>query len=213
MIIKSNLTNALLSGTLKANRKYEKMSRGAWLCDYGVEGFMASFLAMEVAEVLQDWYTTGHVTLEEPIYSFSDYANAVPKRGPKKASLREGGRVDLALWKEGKGGDHLIGAVEAKRGWNSDEATKDIARLRELQNYFGKVREGQMQYTAFVTFLYAGNDPDGNRMEKLHNQVDEWVADNKAEFGFLRLSFAPKCHLMSYSDELYRGSAAVIEVV
>lgn len=103
---------------------------------------MASFLAMEVADVLQNWYTTGHVTLEEPVYSFSDYAKAIPKRGPKKTTLREGGRVDLALWKEGKDGDHLIGAIEAKRGWNPDEATKDISRLRDLQNYFGKVNEG-----------------------------------------------------------------------
>jgi hypothetical protein len=174
---------------------------------------MASFLAIEISAALQSQYATGCVTLEEPVYSFHDYANAMPKRGPKKNTLREGGRVDLALWKEGKNGNHLIGAIEAKRGWNADEAMKDISRLRELQNYFGKAREGQLQYTAFVTFLYSDIDPSGDRMDELHCKLKSWVGDHKSDFGLLRLSTAPKCHLMDYEDELYRCSAAVIEVV
>lgn len=175
MISKRPLTDVLLRATLRANRKYQKISDGAWLGDYGVESFMASFLAIEMSEALQGHYATGYVTLEEPVYSFHGYAKAIPKRGPRKNTLREGGRVDLALWKKGKDGYHLIGAIEAKRGWNANEALKDISRLRELQNHFGKAREGQLQYTAFVTFLYSGIDPLGTEMKKLYNEVACWV--------------------------------------
>lgn len=213
MIVKNKLTEVLLKATLKANRRYEKISRGAWLCDYGIEGFMASFLAMEVADAMPQWYETGHVTLEEPIYSFADFTGAIPKSGRKKKVLREGGRVDLALWIEGKGQDQLIGAIEAKRGWSVGEAKKDISRLRELKNYFGKEREGQIQYASFVTFLFSGVDPEGDKMEALQSNIEEWVRNHKKSFGRMRVSFSSRCHTDTDGNEVYRGSAAVIEVL
>lgn len=213
MIRKGLITDTLLSATLKANRKYEKISDGGWLCDYGIEGFMVATLAEELFPVLRNCYSTGLVTLEEPVYSFDECCNAKRKPGPKKHSLREGGRVDLALWKKGKKDYHLIGAIEAKRGWSTGEAHKDIKRLYELKSLFGQGRNGQVQYAAFVTFLYAGVDPDGDNLEKLKSRIESWVAEHKAQYGNLRASFAPRSHLLDLDDEVHRGSAAVIEVL
>ena len=213
MIVKRDLTEVLLSAILKANRKYEKIS-SSWLCDYGVESFMVATLAEEVAEAFQDWYATGYVTLEEPVYNFKNsHKCLIRKRGPSKAAMREGGRVDLALWKGGHGGDYLIGAIEAKRGWSSGEASKDVARLRALKDRYGKDCNGELGYTAFVTFLYSGIDPSGTKMEHLHKKIERWVADNKSKFGVMRFKFAARRHFLETDEGVYCGSAVVIEVV
>ena len=218
MIVKSDLTDILLKATLKANRTYEKIS-GSWLSDYGVEGFMAANLAVEVAAAMQNWYATGHVTLEEPVYNFGEFQKGlVRKPGPKRAVMREGGRVDLALWKKGHGGDFLIGAIEAKRNWTNGEVLKDISRLRELKDRYGKICKGELQYTAFVSFLSTSNDPDGKCMDNFYEKIETWVEENIDPLGKMRVSFAKRRHFLECEDfegnELvYCGSVAVIEVI
>lgn len=49
-----------------------------------------------------------------------------------------------------------------------------------------------MQYAAFVTFLYSGNEPRGEQMEKLFGQVEEWVVDHKPEFRILAFKLCPE---------------------
>ena len=213
MIKKSEITETLLRATMKANRQYENMSGGSWLCDYGVESFMVSSLATETVKTFRTHYATGKVTIEEPVYNCKEFCCAKRKPGPRKAAMREWGRVDLALWKDGKDGEHLIGTIEAKRDWSTDQAAKDISRLRELVEEYGKLRNGKLQYAAFVTFLSTTDDSEGSKMEKLKARISKWVAENQSKYGKMRLSFAPRGQWLEIDDEIYYSSASVIEVL
>lgn len=212
MIKKSEMTDALLRATLTANRSYAKISGDSWLSDAGVESYMVARLADKVIVTLRESYASGKVTIEEPVYSYKHCCCVVRKRGPRKAAMREWGKVDLAFWKDGKGSEHLIGAVEAKRYWNVEQAQKDIKRLRELKNEYGKSCEGQLQYAAFVAFLSTYGDPDGNKMERLTSRIKTWVQDHQSTYGKMQLKFAPRGQRLEIEDEVFRGSAAVIEV-
>ena len=44
-IAKDAVIKAVLRGMTTANSRFEKWSKGSWVCDYGVEGFMVAHVA------------------------------------------------------------------------------------------------------------------------------------------------------------------------
>ena len=79
---KQTVTDEILRGLRLAKLHLEKWSHGAWVCDYGVEGFMGG----QIATVLRAAQTDKEsLLLEVPFKEIREFSRAYRKPGrPKK---------------------------------------------------------------------------------------------------------------------------------
>lgn len=225
---KRETTYTILNSIIKANKVYEKMTRGSWLYEMGVESFLSSFLAQSLYPLMETFYPEkGLVRMEEPIASFIESNRGLKKPGRVPDALRQYGRADIALWNY----DILVGVVEVKRKWSIDEFEKDYKRLRELKNRFGGDRLGDLHYAAYASFINTHKIPQdiirrcyecrycseciNEKVESVRYDIKQVVKDTDK----IRITFIEKPYHNEYiyNDEneyaVYWASAVVVEVL
>ncbi|OIQ49456.1 hypothetical protein BerOc1_01381 [Pseudodesulfovibrio hydrargyri] len=171
---RSDIIKAVLTGAEKANRTFSEWSGGAWLCDYGVEGFMVSEICRSIRKV----HTTGYLTMEEPFNQMMECTGKL-SRGRKPEIMGGSKRVDIALWNSREYVTHVI---EVKRQWNQ-ESPRDLERLVELQRKLTTVQCGL--FVLLVT-AWGGRKALDEKVEQTRDAMWENLPTDKYRFHYGR---------------------------
>ena len=145
-INKQTVINAVLKGIVLANLRLEKWSHGAWVCDYGVEGFIGA----QVAAVLRNEQDDKEsLLLEVPFKEIREFSNAYRNPGRPKNVLKDRNRADIVLFNHSNRPVHVI---ELKRCWNTSSCFGDIERVLALLETCSNQKNGSLRY-GYVAFL------------------------------------------------------------
>jgi len=130
---RNELITAIHKGALTANRTYSKWAGGAWINEYGVEGYMVA----EICRAIQRVRKNGYLTMEEAFTCLIESTGKRP-RGRKPAIMQGTKRVDIALW---NAEEYVTHVIEVKRLWN-EQCRHDLNRIEKLQRKLGTIQCG-----------------------------------------------------------------------
>lgn len=153
---RDELITAIHKGALAANRTYSKWAGGAWISEYGIEGYMVAEICRAIQRVRQN----GYLTMEEAFTSLIESTGKRP-RGRKPSIMQGTKRVDIALW---NAEEYVTHVIEVKRLWN-EQCRHDLNRLDRLQ---WKLRT--IQCDLFVMLVVAKGGKK-QMMEKAEEQI------------------------------------------
>ena len=125
-----------------ANSKFEKWSKGSWVSDYGVEGFMVAHVAAALREE-QDQRES--LLLEASFKEIRKYSGTRRPRGRPQEVLNDRNRADITLFDQR---DRTVHVIEVKRSWDYDKkgCFRDIERLLALLKVCAGQGSGSMKY-------------------------------------------------------------------
>ena len=140
-IAKDAVIKAVLSGMTTANSKFERWSKGSWVGDYGVEGFMVAHIA---AALRKEQDECERLLLEATFKEIIQKAlnTPHPPGSPRKA-LKDRDRADITLFDQD---DRTVHVIEVKRKWEKPKCLRDIKRLLALLDACAKQRSGSLKY-------------------------------------------------------------------
>ena len=143
-ISKEAVVDAALRGIASANARYEEWSKGSWVCDSGVEGFIVAHIAAELrkAQAKQE-----SLLLEAPFDVIREWSGVSRPRGRPRQVLRGRRRADIALFDRR---DRTVHVIEVKRRWERRSCFRDIERLLALLDVCAKQRNGSLKSGFFL---------------------------------------------------------------
>ena len=147
-ITREQIVEGILKGTAKANARYEKWSNGWWVTDSGVEGLMVASIA-EALHRRQEAHES--VLMEMSMANVAEWSKAMPRRGRRPATFKDGNRVDLVLL---NGFDQPICVIEVKRRWVQKPGLKDLDRVYDLVRRLSHWDNGSLQ-RGFLAMMIA----------------------------------------------------------
>ena len=139
-IAKDAVIKAVLRGMLTANSRFEEWSKGSWVCDYGVEGFMVAHVA---AALRKEQDKRESLLLEATFKEIREYSDTPRPRGRPRKVLKDRNRADITLIDQRYRTVHVI---EVKRIWAKKECFDDIERLLALLEACAGQGSGSMKY-------------------------------------------------------------------
>ena len=141
-ITKEAVIKAVHRGITTANTKYEEWSKGSWVSDYGVEGFMVA----DIAAALRKKQGEGEsLLLEATFKEIREYSGAQRRPGRPKKVLKDRNRADITLLDRH---DRTVHVIEVKRSWdyNKERCFDDIKRLLALLEDCARQRSGSLKF-------------------------------------------------------------------
>ena len=143
-ITKDSVVRAALQGMASANAKFEDWSRGSWVSDYGVEGFMVAHIA---AALRRQQDERESLLLEAPFEEIRECSGAARHPGRPRAVMQGKRRADIALFdRRGR----TVHVLEVKRKWERAGVFRDIERLLALLNACAKQKNGSLKHGFLV---------------------------------------------------------------
>lgn len=138
-ITKGVVVDAVLRGIDSANVRFEEWSKGSWVSDYGVEGFMVAQIA---AALRREQDERESLLIEAPFDEIREYSGAARPPGRPREVLQGSRRADIALFdRRGR----TVYVIEAKRKWERGRCFEDIERLLALLNACARERNGSLK--------------------------------------------------------------------
>ena len=176
-IKKEAVINAVHRGITTANSKFEKWSKGSWVSDYGIEGFMVA----HVAEALREEQDEGEsLLLEATFKEIRKYSDARRPAGRPLKVLKDSSRADITLFDQH---DRTVHVIEVKRSWEKTTCFHDIKRLLALLEACARQRSGYLKYgflaLPIVESAKTRSEVQGKILDKA-NSIEEEV---RTEFG------------------------------
>ncbi|MGF1836405.1 hypothetical protein [Photobacterium sanguinicancri] len=172
-ISKSVIVNECLDGVVSAQKQYEEMSGGDWVC-WAPEYFITSCLAQSLNQMNGSKY----VTIENGAYDALDYAGAVGK-GRLHRDIRSSGRFDLLLW-WAKGDPRAV--IEVKnRVFNKTQYESDLKRITAVLKR--KKQESSMEFGAFVFYSATDDSSTKNSYDILERRIQTIESNTKEIVG------------------------------
>ena len=138
-ISQRDVVAGILSGIATANTNFEKWSKGAWIPDYGVEGFMVAHIATALRKRQHERES---LLIEVPFEEIRDFSGASRSPGRRRKVLEGKRRADIALFDRQ---DRSVFVVEAKRTWDRKTCFKDVERLLALLHECAKHKDGTLK--------------------------------------------------------------------
>lgn len=139
-ISKEAVIKAVFRGMTTANTSFEEWSKGSWVSDYGIEGFMVAHV---VAALREEQDKGESLLLEATFKEIREYSGAVRRPGRPKKVLKDGYRADITLLDQY---DRTVHVIEVKRNWEKTTCSHDIERLLALLETCGRQRSGSLKY-------------------------------------------------------------------
>ena len=139
-IARDAVVHAVLRGIASANSKFEKWTKGSWVSDYGVEGFMVAHIA---AALRREQDEGESLLLEAPFEEIREWSRAARRPGRPRQVLQGNRRADIALFDRR---DRTVHVIEVKRGWNRQSCFRDVKRLMALLNVCARQRNGSLKH-------------------------------------------------------------------
>ena len=139
-ITKEAVINAVHRGITTANSKFEKWSKGSWVSDYGVEGFMVADIA---AALRKEQDKDESILLEATFKEIREYSGAQRRPGRPKKVLKDRNRADITLLNQD---GRTVRVIEVKRSWEKTTCFNDIKRLLTLLEDCERQRGGSLKY-------------------------------------------------------------------
>ena len=126
-IAKDAVIKAVLRGMVTANSRFEEWSKGSWVSDYGVEGFMVAHVA---AALRKEQDERESLLLEATFKEIREYSNTPRRRVRLSEVSKDSYRADITLFDLR---DRTVHVIEVKRSWdNKSRCFQDIKRLLAL---------------------------------------------------------------------------------
>lgn len=144
---RDTITDAVLKGFSKANKTYEDWSRGLWVGDAGIEGFVVGSIAHEIMAACKNETRPWSLTMETAFSEVRDLANGLSVCGRTPKIEKGKPRVDMALY---NANNEAVTVIEVKRYWRKAECCKDIERLKSLLKRYGKNNGGKLKFGIFT---------------------------------------------------------------
>ena len=170
------MTEAVLSGIAVANKRFEKLSRGYWICDYGVEGFVQGVIASYLRKQQSD---PESILFEVSFEEIREYSEAVPGPGRPRAILKDTHRADIVLFDRLRRPVHVI---EVKRFWSTKSCFNDIKRILALLDEYSKAKKGSLNHGVFVFPIIEMASSKCEAREKVSNKAQKIKQDVKTRF-------------------------------
>lgn len=151
----NKLEKAILDGSLKAHRDYEKMSGGWWLW-HAPEAFLQYAIAQSITKLGYDVFPEA-----SPVKINDEHDK--PLRGRPLKNKRQ--RFDLVVWS--KSSEKVRAIIEIKRGGPTifGQIPKDGKKLKAYLN------KGNSDGTGYLLFYHEGSGP--NRLNKMQKRIEK----------------------------------------
>ena len=138
-IARKAVVDGILRGIASANSRFEEWSRGAWIPDYGIEGFMVAHIA---AALRKKQNASESLLIEAPFEEIRECSGASRSPGRRRKVLQGKRRADIALFDRQY---RSVYVIEAKRKWDRSTCFRDIERLRALLDLCAKQKNGTLK--------------------------------------------------------------------
>lgn len=179
-ITKDAVVDAVLRGIATANVRLEDWSRGAWVTDYGVEGFMVAQIAAALRKAQDERES---LVIEAPFDDLREYSGAARPPGRPRKVLQGSRRADIALFdRRGR----TVHVIEVKRKWEKGRCFEDIERLLALLNACARQKDGSLKYGFLALPIVEWASTWREVKEKVDAKVDGIHQDIGGSFGIER---------------------------
>ena len=139
-ITKEAVINTVHRGITTANSKFEEWSKGSWVSDYGVEGFMVAHIAAALRKEQDEGES---ILLEATFKEIREYSGAQRRPGRPKKVIKDRNRADITLLNQD---GRTVRVIEVKRSWEKTTCFNDIERLLTLLEDCERQRGGSLKY-------------------------------------------------------------------
>ena len=141
-ITKEAVIKAVHRGITTANTRYEEWSKGSWVSDYGVEGFMVAHIA---AALRKEQDKGESLLLEAAFKEIREFSNTPRRRGRQSEASKDSNRADITLFDQH---DRTVHVIEVKRSWdyNKKRCFHDIKRLLTLLEDCARQKGGSLKF-------------------------------------------------------------------
>lgn len=151
MISKNKLLESIHAGIWNAHMRYKDWAGGWWMSGYSIEGFMTANIAEQIMTGDASSRTM-YLTLETTFKDLRDNESIPTSRGRKTSSVKDGNKVDIAIYSKAWELNYII---EVKRAypWNHRACLADIRRLRDLSIQFAR-NGGKIKAAVFTHYIW-----------------------------------------------------------
>ena len=140
-IAKEAVIKAVHRGMTTANLRFEEWSKGSWVSDYGIEGFMVAHIA---AALRKEQDKGESLLLEATFKEIREYSGAQRQPGRPQKVLKDRNRADITLLNQCY---RTVRVIEVKRSWdNKKRCFRDIKRLLALLEACARQKSGSLKY-------------------------------------------------------------------
>ena len=176
-IAKDAVIKAVLRGMTTANSRFEEWSKGSWVCDYGVEGFMVAHIAAALRKEQDEGES---LLLEATFKEIREYSGADRRPGRPQKVFKDGNRADITLLNQRYRTVHVI---EVKRSWdNKKRCFRDIERLLALLEACARQRSGSLKYGFLVLPIVESAKTRSEVRSKIRAKAKSIEKDVRTEF-------------------------------
>lgn len=188
---RKSVSEAVLAGIAEANKRFERMSHGYWICDYGVEGYVhgviASFLRKEQNE-------SESMLFEVSFKEIREYSDAPRRPGRPRDILKDTHRADIVMFDRSRRPVHVI---EVKRFWSSKSCFNDIKRILALLDEYSRAKNGSLNHGVFVFPIVEMASSKNEAREKVRKRAQKIRHAVKTRFSLDKRSVIFKCFVDS----------------
>ena len=189
-IAKDAVIKAVLRGMTTANSRLEKWSKGSWVCDYGVEGFMVAHVA---AALRKEQDECESLLFEATFEEIRKYSGADRRPGRPRDVLQDSSRADITLLNQR---DRTVHVIEVKRKWEKPKCFRDIKRLLALLEACGGQGSGSLKYGFLALPIVESAKTRSEVRGKIRTKADrikkEVLTNFRAEFCLGGMRWYPK---------------------
>ena len=200
-ITKEAVIKAVHRGTTTANSRFEEWSKGSWVSDYGIEGFMVA----HIAAALRKKQDKGEsLLLEATFKEIREYSGADRRPGRPRKVFKDGNRADITLLNQD---GRTVRIIEVKRSWDKTTCFRDIRRLLALLEACARQRSGSLKYGFLALPIVETAKTRSEVRDKIDAKVKKIKRDVRTEFQEeFEMKFRVKPHLgdISWYPKHYR---------
>lgn len=207
-ITKEAVIKAVHCGITTANSKFGEWSKGSWVSDYGIEGFMVAHIAAALRKKQDEGES---LLLEATFKEIREYSGADRRPGRPKKVLKDRNRADITLLNQGY---QTVRVIEVKRSWdNKKSCFRDIKRLLALLEVCARQKSGSLKYGFLALPIVESakkrsevRDKIDAKVKKIKRDVrtefqEEFETTFRVEFRLGDISWYPKHYREKYGDE------------
>ena len=205
--------NAIHEGICKANKKYEKWSKGLWVIDSGVEGLMVA----EIAEKINNRQSKRESLQMELAFEYiRKQSTSRPAKGPRSKALNDGNRADIVLFNKN---EKPVCVIEVKRSWNYDSCWRDLHRICALVDRHSSRMGGSLECGYLALMLAKGETKSKSaktRVKEYFNEIKEFVGYEFSRntqcisFGIREAGRLPECYQKHHGE--WQAASFIIQI-
>ena len=176
-IARDAVVHAVLRGIASANSKFEEWTKGSWVSDYGVEGFMVAHIA---AALRREQDERESLLLEAPFDEIREWSLAARRPGRPRQVLQGNRRADIALFDRR---DRTVHVIEVKRRWDRKCCFRDVERLLALLNVCARQSNGSLKHGFLALPIIEWAETWRDARARIQDKADSIEEEVQREFG------------------------------